>query len=111
MKAAVCYKFGAPLVVEELELKPPQAGEIRVKLAACAICHSDIHYMEGAWGGELPAVYGHEASGVIEEVGSNVVQLRPGDHVVVTLIRSIGTPTSSATIWIAHSCFRRTSCG
>ena len=39
-------------------------GEIKVKIAACAICHSDIHFMEGAWGGDLPAVYGHEAAGV-----------------------------------------------
>jgi len=90
MKAAVCYEFGQPLVIEELELDPPQAGEVKVKLAACAICHSDIHYAEGAWGGTLPAVYGHEAAGVVEEVGPQVDQVQPGDHVVVTLIRSCG---------------------
>jgi len=90
MKAAVCYEFGKPLVVEEIELDPPQAGEISVKLAACAICHSDIHYMEGAWGGPLPTVLGHEAAGVVEEVGPHVSQAGPGDHVVVSLIRSCG---------------------
>lgn len=90
MKAAVCHKFGEPLVLEELELMPPQSGEVRIKLAACAICHSDIHYMDGAWGGVLPAVYGHEASGSVEQVGSNVALIQPGDHVVVTLIRSCG---------------------
>ena len=90
MKAAVCYKFGQPLVIEEIEIDPPQAGEVKVKLAACAICHSDIHYMEGAWGGTLPVVYGHEAAGIVEEVGPQVTLAKPGDHVVVSLIRSCG---------------------
>jgi Zn-dependent alcohol dehydrogenase len=90
MKAAVCYEFGKPLVVEEVALDPPKAGEVKVKLAACAICHSDIHYAEGAWGGRLPAIYGHEAAGVVEEAGPGVSLTAPGDHVVVTLIRSCG---------------------
>ena len=59
IKAAVCHEFGKPLVIEEIELRAPQAGEVSVKLAACAICHSDISYMDGGWGGSLPAVYGH----------------------------------------------------
>ncbi len=90
MKAAVCHEFGKPLVVEEVEIASPQAGEVKVKLAACAICHSDILYMDGAWGGVLPAVYGHEAAGVVEEVGPGVTGAELGDHVVVTLIRSCG---------------------
>lgn len=91
MKAAICYEFGQPLVVEEIELAPPQAGEVRVKLTACAICHSDILFAEGAWGGTLPAVYGHEAAGIVAELGPEVKGLAVGDHVVVTLIRSCGT--------------------
>ena len=90
MKAAVCCEFGKPLVIEDLELDPPQTGELRVKLAACAICHSDIHYMEGAWGGRLPTVYGHEAAGMVAETGPGVGHVKPGDHVIVTLIRSCG---------------------
>lgn len=90
MKAAVCRTFGQPLTIEELELAPPGPREIKVKVAACAICHSDIHYAEGAWGGNLPAVYGHEAAGVVEVVGPGVGGFRPGDHVVVTLIQSCG---------------------
>lgn len=90
MKAAVCYEFGKPLVIEDLVLDPPQSEEVRVKIAACAICHSDIHYAEGAWGGTLPAVYGHEAAGIVREVGPNVTELAVGDAVVVTLIRSCG---------------------
>lgn len=90
IKAAICYEFGKPLVIEEVLLDPPQAGEVQVQLTACAICHSDIHYMEGAWEGVLPAVYGHEAAGVVTEVGPGVTEIVPGDHVVVTLIRSCG---------------------
>lgn len=90
MKAAVCREFGKPLVIEEIEIARPQAGEVRVKVAACAICHSDIFYAEGAWGGELPSVYGHEAAGVVEAVGAGVSKVKPGDHVVVTLIRACG---------------------
>ncbi len=90
MRAAVCREFGKPLVIETVEARSPGPGEIKVRVAACAICHSDIFYAEGAWGGQLPAVYGHEASGVVEEIGSGVKGLRPGDHVVVTLIRSCG---------------------
>ena len=64
--------------------------DVRVDVAACAVCHSDIHYAEGAWGGYLPAVYGHEAAGVINAVGDDVSDVAVGDHVVVTLIRSCG---------------------
>ena len=90
MKAAVCREFGKPLTIEEVDLAPPGPGEIRVKIAVCAICHSDIHFAEGAWGGDLPAVYGHEAAGVVEETGAGVATLQPGDHVAVTLIRACG---------------------
>ncbi len=90
MRAAVCYEFGKPLVIEELELRGPAAGEVRVRLEACAICHSDIISVDGGWGGTLPAVFGHEAAGVVTAVGADVDEARPGDHVVVTLVRSCG---------------------
>jgi S-(hydroxymethyl)glutathione dehydrogenase/alcohol dehydrogenase len=90
IRAAVCRTFGAPLRIEEVELADPGPGEVRVKIAACAICHSDIFYLDGAWGGDLPAVYGHEAAGVIESVGPGVTHLKTGDPVVATLIRSCG---------------------
>ncbi len=90
MKAAVCRTFGAPLVIEELTLEAPQAGELLVDVKACAICHSDITYMEGGWGGELPALYGHEAAGIVAAVGPETPGVQVGDHVVVTLIRSCG---------------------
>ena len=90
MRAAVCRAFGTPLVVEDLRLDAPQHGEVRVDVAACAVCHSDIHFAEGAWGGKLPAVYGHEAAGIVESIGLGVHSVRTGDHVVVSLIRSCG---------------------
>jgi Zn-dependent alcohol dehydrogenase len=91
MRAAVCRVFGDPLVIEDVVLDPPGPGELRVQVAACAICHSDITYATGGWGGALPAVYGHEAAGRVLEVGPGVSGFAAGDHVVVTLIRSCGT--------------------
>jgi len=90
IKAAVCRGFGEPLVVEEVRLRAPQMGEVEVTLDAVAICHSDISYAEGAWGGSLPAVYGHEAAGCVTATGAGVTGLAEGDPVVVTLIRACG---------------------
>jgi Zn-dependent alcohol dehydrogenase len=90
MKAAVCREFGKPLTIEDVTLADPGPGEIRVKMAACAICHSDIIYADGGWGGALPAVYGHEAAGVVDRVGPGVTNVKLGDHIVVALIRSCG---------------------
>ena len=89
-RAAVCRTFGTPLEIETIELREPGPGEVLIRTAACAICHSDIFYIDGAWGGDLPAVYGHEAAGVVEAVGSGVTRLKAGDHVVATLIRNCG---------------------
>jgi Zn-dependent alcohol dehydrogenase len=91
VKAAVCHAFGEPLLVEDVELDPPRADEVRVRVVACAVCHSDVAYASGAWGGRLPAIYGHEAAGVVEQVGDQVTRLGPGDHVVVTLVRFCGS--------------------
>ncbi len=91
MKAAVCRGFAEPLSIEEVTLNPPTSGEVHVQLKACAICHSDIYYLDGHWGGELPAVFGHEAAGVVVSVGDGVSNCQTGDHVVVTLIRACGS--------------------
>lgn len=91
IKAAVCHEFNAPLVIEEVELAPPGAGEVEVEIEACAICHSDLSFMDGGWGGTLPAVYGHEAAGRISALGAGVDGYAVGDAVLVTLIRSCGT--------------------
>ena len=91
IRAAVCREFGADLQIEELELRAPGRGEIEVTLDAVAICHSDISFAGGGWGGTLPAVYGHEAAGRVTALGEGVSGLKTGDSVVVTLIRPCGT--------------------
>ncbi len=91
MRAAICREFGAPLSLETVTLAEPDTDQIEVTVKAVAICHSDIFFADGAWGGELPAVYGHEAAGVVSKVGANVGGIAIGDHVCVTLIRSCGS--------------------
>jgi len=97
IKAAVCREFGAPLVIEEVLLRPPGEGEVEVTLETCAICHSDISYAEGGWGGDLPAVYGHEAAGKVTALGPDVAGLAIGDDVIVTLLHSCGHCPACAT--------------
>ncbi|SEO62154.1 Zn-dependent alcohol dehydrogenase [Salinihabitans flavidus] len=96
IRAAVCHAFGEPLRIEQVRLRAPDMGEVEVTLDAVAICHSDISYAEGAWGGSLPAVYGHEAAGRVSAVGGGVDGIAAGDRVVVTLIRACGTCLSCA---------------
>jgi len=93
MKAAVCYEFNKPLVVEEIDIEPPREGEVKVRMAATAICHSDIHVIKGELGGRLPVVAGHESAGYIEELGEGVTSVKPGDPVVVSLLASCGRCT------------------
>lgn len=90
MRAAVCYEYGKPLVIEDVRLDPPGPGEVKVRIAAAGICHSDIHLVRGEWGGEVPVIAGHEASGIVDEIGDGVSLVKPGDRVVVTLLRSCG---------------------
>ena len=92
IQAAVCRGFGEPLSIETLRLDPPQDGEVRVRVLASSICHSDIIYMDGGWGGELPAVFGHEVAGVVTDIGpaARSGDLHAGDRVLVSLLRSCG---------------------
>lgn len=90
IRAALCREFGAPLTIEEVDLRGPASGEIEVTLEAVAICHSDISFADGGWGGVLPAVFGHEAAGRVTGIGSGVTGLSQGDRVIVTLIKSCG---------------------
>lgn len=90
MKAAVCYEFNKPLVIEELAMRAVRPDEVKVKVAVTAICHSDIHDLRGDFGGTPPFVGGHETAGYVEEVGANVTSVKPGDHVIVSLLESCG---------------------
>src|SRR5438094_5970287 len=82
MKAAVLYKPNTPLEVVEVEQQGPRAGEARVKVKAAGVCHSDWHIINGDWTMPLPMVLGHEAAGIVEEVGAGVTTVKPGDHVI-----------------------------
>ncbi len=82
MKAAICYAPNTPLEVADVEQQGPQAGEARVRVKATGICHSDWHVINGDWTLPLPMVLGHEAAGIVEEVGPGVTTVKPGDHVI-----------------------------
>ncbi len=83
IRAAVLEEFGAPLVVQEVELAEPKAGEVLVRLEACGVCHTDLYTASGADpSGYAPTVLGHEGAGVVERVGEGVSSLAVGDHVV-----------------------------
>jgi S-(hydroxymethyl)glutathione dehydrogenase / alcohol dehydrogenase len=90
VKAAVCRAYDQPLVIEDIEIDPPQTGEVKVEVVACAICHSDVHQIRGDWSAALPLVAGHEAAGVVREIGPGVTGVQVGDHVVMSLLRSCG---------------------
>ena len=83
MRAAVLEEFGAPLVVQEVDLAEPRQGEVLVRLVACGVCHTDLYTASGADpSGYAPTVLGHEGAGVVERIGPGVSSVAPGDHVV-----------------------------
>ena len=90
MRAAVFYEVGKPLVVEDVELEAPRAGEVRVRIAATGVCRSDLHYIKGDLTMPTPVVLGHEAAGVVEELGTGVDSVRTGDHVVLLFAPACG---------------------
>ncbi|XP_074517811.1 alcohol dehydrogenase 1-like, partial [Sebastes fasciatus] len=82
-KAAVAWEPNKPLVIEEVEVAPPQANEIRMKIVATAVCHSDLyHLFERMHKDGFPVVLGHEAAGIVESVGPGVTEYQPGDKVI-----------------------------
>jgi S-(hydroxymethyl)glutathione dehydrogenase/alcohol dehydrogenase len=85
MKAAVLVQPKSPLEIEELSIAMPGPHEVLIRTAACGLCHSDLHFIEGSYPHAMPAVPGHEAAGVVEAVGSEVRTVKPGDHVVSCL--------------------------
>ena len=82
-KAAVAWKAGAPLTIEDVMLDAPKAGEVVVEIKATGLCHTDLYTLSGADPeGLFPAILGHEGAGVVVEVGAGVTSLKPGDHVI-----------------------------
>ena len=82
-RAAVAYKAGDPLVIEEVDLEGPRAGEVLVEIKATGVCHTDEFTRSGGDPeGLFPVIFGHEGAGIVREVGPGVTSLKPGDHVI-----------------------------
>jgi S-(hydroxymethyl)glutathione dehydrogenase/alcohol dehydrogenase len=90
-RAAVLRETGAPLDVVDVELAPTGDDQVRVRLAATGVCHSDLSIARGALRHPLPAVPGHEGAGVVTEVGAAVTGVEPGDHVILNWTPSCGS--------------------
>ncbi len=85
MKAAVFREVNKPMEIEDIEVSKPGPREVLVRTKAAGICHSDMHFWNGTYPGQVPMVLGHESAGVVEEVGSDVHYVKPGDHVITCL--------------------------
>ncbi len=98
IRAAVLNAMGAqhpyadskPLKIETVDLAPPERDEVLIRVKAAGLCHSDLSVINGDRPRPLPMALGHEAAGVVEEVGAGVFDLKPGDHVVVVFVPSCG---------------------
>ncbi|HVU11673.1 MAG TPA: Zn-dependent alcohol dehydrogenase [Phototrophicaceae bacterium] len=88
--AALLRAPNTPFTMETLTLDEPRAGEVRVKLAACGVCHSDYHLVTGTTKHPLPVVAGHEGAGIVDAVGEGVTHVQPGDHVVLNWCPACG---------------------
>ncbi|MEB4208035.1 Zn-dependent alcohol dehydrogenase [Mycobacterium sp. 94-17] len=89
-RAAVLREIGRPLGIEDIVLAPIAANQVRVRIAASGVCHSDLSQATGALPAGTPCVLGHEGAGVIEEVGAEVHHVEPGDHVVIAWTAACG---------------------
>lgn len=90
MKAVVFRDPQSPIEFVDVDLAPPRAGEVRVRIAAAGVCHSDLHVKRGEWDAAAPLVMGHEGSGVVTELGEGVTTLAVGDHVVLSWVPPCG---------------------
>src|SRR5438105_11601890 len=83
VRGVVAPKKGAAVTVEEVVVPDPGVGEVLVHVQACGVCHTDLHYREGAINDDFPFLLGHEAAGIIETVGEGVTEVAPGDFVIL----------------------------
>ena len=90
MRAAVCYGLNQPMVIEQVELDPPKANEVLVKLVASGVCHSDLAMWVGHLPRAFPLILGHEGAGVVQSVGPGVTNVKAGDHVILTYLPACG---------------------
>jgi S-(hydroxymethyl)mycothiol dehydrogenase len=91
VKGVIAGAKGAPVRVETILVPDPGPGEALVRIQACGVCHTDLHYREGAITNDFPFLLGHEASGIVEKVGPNVTNVAPGDFVILAWRAPCGT--------------------
>lgn len=96
-RAAICFEAGEDWQVEEIDLDPPKADEVLVRMGGAGLCHSDEHIITGDLPYPLPIIGGHEGAGVVEEVGPGVTAVAPGDHVVFSFLPVCGRCPSCST--------------
>src|SRR5438874_2453581 len=82
-RGVVAREKGSPVSLETIVVPDPGPGEALVKVQACGVCHTDLHYREGGINDEFPFLLGHEAAGVVEAVGEGVTEVAPGDFVIL----------------------------
>lgn len=82
-KAAIAWKAGEKLVIEEIEVEPPKTGEVRIKIISSGVCHTDYFTWSGGDPeGVFPCIFGHEGGAIVESIGEGVTSVSPGDHVI-----------------------------
>ncbi len=91
VRGVIAHGAGAPVSLETVLIPDPGPGEAVVDIAACGVCHTDLHYREGAINDEFPFLLGHEAAGVVESVGEGVNEVAPGDYVILAWRAPCGT--------------------
>ncbi|TKC48702.1 hypothetical protein EI555_002890, partial [Monodon monoceros] len=89
-KAAVLWELKKPFSIEEVEVAPPKAYEVRIKIVATGVCRSDDHAINGSLVTPLPAIIGHEAAGIVESIGEGVTTVKPGDKVIPLFVPQCG---------------------
>ena len=101
INAAVVWEKSEPFVIEEIDLDGPRDDEVLVRIKACGMCHTDLVARAGHLPMPLPAVLGHEGSGIVEKVGARVQKVQPGDHIIMSYA-SCGSCMPCRTGWPAY---------
>ena len=99
VKAVIARAKGAPVELVDIVVPDPGPGEAVVKVEACGVCHTDLHYREGGINDEFPFLLGHEAAGIVEAVGDDVTEVAPGDFVILNWRAVCGSCRACQEIW------------
>ncbi|HPB45867.1 MAG TPA: alcohol dehydrogenase catalytic domain-containing protein [Microthrixaceae bacterium] len=104
VRGVIARAKGEPVSIEEIVVPDPGPGEVVVRVQACGVCHTDLHYREGGINDEFPFLLGHEAAGIVEEVGEGVSNVAVGDFVVLNW-RAVCGECRACKKGLPHLCF------